>query len=300
VYRSNCLMPKTSRKRAGPKSATNSPVQACPAEIWGNIFSLACVDDGFTGRSLSRVSKYIKECSKPYKYQCLSVKDHQLRPLTTVLKKLSPELKRVIHLFLSSKEWDSGQYRLGEFFQADKNRLLMVVAPTLKSLEIGCHYQRIYLPFAMPALMDLTLHGFNSYHPLPYTVACYPALRRLNMEWTHTSGGSKIINFFKTAAPNLSELRLSTSYVGTQSALEATLHLKKVLLETYTQFGGAFQGIMARRTGILILLKYRPPTSPTVVAAKNHWMDVCAGCADHWNPTEEEVETNIIADSDAD
>ena len=121
------------------------------------------------------------------------------------------------------------------------------------------------------------------------------------MEWNHRS---EIINFLKTAGPSLSEVRLLTSYAGTLSALEATPHLKKVLLQIYNghvgiQLRETSREIMARRTDIVIFLKYHPLTSSFAVAAKNLWMDVCTGRTDHWNPTEEEVDSKIIAESGA-
>src|ERR1700733_10889852 len=129
-----------------PAQSTRSAIKNCPTEIWGRIFSLACVDDGFTGRSLSRVSRYIKEASKPYKYQCLAVKDHQLRPLALVFKKLPADKRRVRCLFLSQAGWESRYWGRAEFFITDKNRLLKMIAPTLEKLEIGCFYYRFRLP----------------------------------------------------------------------------------------------------------------------------------------------------------
>ena len=292
-------MSKTRRKRTGPKppASAHSPARACPAEIWGCICSLACVDDGSTGRSLSRVSKYINEASKPYKYQCLSVKSHQLRPLTTVLRKLPPESRRVIHLFLSSKEWDSGHIRPAEFFQTDKNRLLIVVAPTLKSLEICCHFHRLYLPFVMPALIDLTMHGYPNDEPLSATVTCYPALRRLNYVWSMRTylDGPNIISFLKVAAPNLSALRLSMFYTAASLALVGTLPLEKVLFQFYPRAPRTQTPLQnkAGRDVRFILLK-TPLTfrsnSFMAVAVKNRWTEVCAGHADHWNPAEDEID----------
>jgi WD40 repeat protein len=45
----------------------------CPAEIWQRIFLLACTDGGRTGRSLSLVSKYIRDVSKRYKLQSICI-----------------------------------------------------------------------------------------------------------------------------------------------------------------------------------------------------------------------------------
>ncbi|KAI0081535.1 hypothetical protein K474DRAFT_1587422, partial [Panus rudis PR-1116 ss-1] len=45
----------------------------CPAEIWTKIFSFACTDGGYTGCSLSRVSRYFRDASLPVKLQTVSL-----------------------------------------------------------------------------------------------------------------------------------------------------------------------------------------------------------------------------------
>ena len=44
-----------------------------PVEIWHLIFSLACTDDGSTGRSLSLVSTHFCDISAPFKYQSIAI-----------------------------------------------------------------------------------------------------------------------------------------------------------------------------------------------------------------------------------
>ncbi|KAK7690158.1 hypothetical protein QCA50_006807 [Cerrena zonata] len=43
----------------------------CPPEVHGRIFYFACLDDGTTGRSLSLVSRYVREVVLPYQWQSL-------------------------------------------------------------------------------------------------------------------------------------------------------------------------------------------------------------------------------------
>jgi hypothetical protein len=49
-------------------------MESIPPEILSLIFSYACTDDGYTGRSLSLVSRYISDVSKPYKLQSVAVR----------------------------------------------------------------------------------------------------------------------------------------------------------------------------------------------------------------------------------
>jgi hypothetical protein len=215
-------MPQSTRKRSRTNrqpvlsrgSSPHSAVENCPAEIWGRIFSEACSDDGSTGRSLSLVSKYIRDTSKPYKYQCLFVEERQLRPLVTTLKKLPLEFRRIRHLFLSSVEWASNQniYGMdGEFFNTDKNRLLILVSSTLQTLEIGSFNAELYLAFQMPALLDLTVHGYVRLEQLPSRhIVCYPQLRRFHLACTWLENG-RFPGVLDSIAPEMKELRVSLS-----------------------------------------------------------------------------------------
>ena len=219
-----------------PSSAINN----CPTEIWGKIFSLACVDDGFTGRSLSRVSRYIMEASNPYKYQCLAVKDHQLRPLALVFKNLPADKRRVRCLFLAQAGWESTYWRRAEFFITDKNRLLKMIAPTLEKLDIWRMYYRLPLPFQLPALVDLTLHGqIDDSVRTTKLLMCYPALQHLQLGWfpTHIHEAT-LLSMLHATAPILSTIRLSMCFTtGTTpifSTMKTTLPIKKIILHPFT------------------------------------------------------------------
>src|ERR1700733_11059411 len=210
-----------------PAQSMRSAIKNCPTEIWARIFSLACIDDGFTGRSLSLVSRYIMEASKFYKYQCLAVKDHQLRPLALVFKKLSADARRVRCLFLSQASWESGfgARHKGAFFLTDKNRLLKMVAPTLEKLEIGCFLYRFPLPFQLPVLVDLTIHG-TCEHNIPMTTipVCYPALRHLQLYLFPTAFyPSTLLPMFCAALPTLSVVRSSLLFNSETMATLSTL-----------------------------------------------------------------------------
>src|SRR5882762_6025619 len=77
-------------------------MELCPPEICAEIFQLACVDDGTTGRSLSLVSRYIHNASSSVKYQSLAVRGpHQTLALASVLETTSPSQRRVHDLSIS-------------------------------------------------------------------------------------------------------------------------------------------------------------------------------------------------------
>ena len=91
-------------------------LDSVPTEVLEYIFVLACIDGGFTGRSLSRVSKHIREISRVARFHSVSLRSGRLDQVGQFLSLLSAErarpcnsTPRVRHLFLSSaqrsKKW---------------------------------------------------------------------------------------------------------------------------------------------------------------------------------------------------
>ena len=79
----------------------NSNSEILPVEIWHIIFSLACTDDGTTGRSLSLVSTYIREISAPFKYRSIAITHwSQIIAFSKIFCKLPASQKRTIFLFV--------------------------------------------------------------------------------------------------------------------------------------------------------------------------------------------------------
>ena len=310
---------KSKRRRDTPQTLTpaasiRSAIKDCPAEIWGRIFSLACVDDGFTGRSLSRVSRYIMETSKHYKYQCLAVKDHQLRLLALILRKLPADLRRVRCLFITQACLEKNRWGArSEFFLTDKNRILKMVAPTLEKLEIGCFYYRFPLPFQLPVLVDLTLHGlYDALKPTTKVLVCYPALRRLQLDWLPPSNYNMfLVPLLAATAPSISVVRVSTSFsslsVAALSALKTKLLIQKTLFQPFASCEDVvYQAWRAlyiqnlrkneQKDDGVVLLKAKPAQMlhHRVSAAKARWLEACAGLTDYWEPTEEELDSEFL------
>ncbi|KAI0029334.1 hypothetical protein K488DRAFT_34101, partial [Vararia minispora EC-137] len=73
-----------------------------PVEVWEHIFSLACTDDGETGRSLSSVSHYVQSASARYKHQSIRIKNPaHVRAFVKLLEWSPQEMRRVRTLALS-------------------------------------------------------------------------------------------------------------------------------------------------------------------------------------------------------
>ena len=72
-----------------------------PVEIWHLIFSLACTDDGSTGRSLSLVSTHFRDISAPFKYQSITItRWSQIIAFSQFFCKLPASQKKILFLFV--------------------------------------------------------------------------------------------------------------------------------------------------------------------------------------------------------
>jgi hypothetical protein len=93
------MVSNTSRKTE--KALPPSVFEKLPPELCEHIFSFACLDDGSLGRSLSLVSRFVSEASKPVRFQSLAVRNlPQAEALASILEKASPLHRRVRHLLV--------------------------------------------------------------------------------------------------------------------------------------------------------------------------------------------------------
>lgn len=75
-----------------------------PFEIWTKISSYACTDTGFTGRSLSLVSKFIRDASASVKIQSIAAHGQEIEKLEEVLLRTPLHLRYVRYLFISTND----------------------------------------------------------------------------------------------------------------------------------------------------------------------------------------------------
>ncbi|EED83138.1 predicted protein [Postia placenta Mad-698-R] len=73
-----------------------------PVEIWSRIFTLACTDNGTTGRSLAQVSRYFRDASSAVRLRSIALIGlEQTRRFADLLERTPPELRRVRCLCIS-------------------------------------------------------------------------------------------------------------------------------------------------------------------------------------------------------
>jgi hypothetical protein len=128
-----------------------------PAEIWGEIFTFACVDDGRTGRALSLVSQFIHETSKPYKLQYIAViGEERLRAFADLLEQTPSHLRHVKCFFLFYHSY----YYLRTDLRVLK-RILHAISSSVRIIHAAFGWARpfVLLPVSLPVLEELVVHG---------------------------------------------------------------------------------------------------------------------------------------------
>ncbi|OSX61040.1 hypothetical protein POSPLADRAFT_1182201 [Postia placenta MAD-698-R-SB12] len=77
-------------------------MEKAPMEIWGRIFSFACIDDGYTGHSLSQVSRYFRVASNHYQLQSVALSGRdQIQRFADLLENTHPRCRSVRYLYVS-------------------------------------------------------------------------------------------------------------------------------------------------------------------------------------------------------
>ena len=228
-------------------------MNTCTKEVLSFIFAEACTDDGLTGRSLSLVSKHIRDTSRRYALQSVALHgSHQLFAFASLLENANPEDRSSVrHLYITDRRraWIEnlpGQDRDQEagwsfqhayaYPQPRKNRplpkhcfsailrILTAVAPTLETLTILLFDRYTEQPLShptlsLPKLRELTVHGSSLTHTGMQAesefVQCL-ALRRLHIIQDFSLRGSmpKVVT---RLAPLLTHLRISR-FVANQTA----------------------------------------------------------------------------------
>ncbi|KAF7980016.1 hypothetical protein HWV62_40128 [Athelia sp. TMB] len=221
-------------------------MQHAPTEIWYQISSHACTDSGSTGRSLSLVSKFIREASAPFKLQSVAVHGpKQFISFNKLLLATPPYLRRTRYLFISaippSLPPRRGLLRLfparkpseayprwaekdaGEFMSAFSS-IIEQVAGSVEILyfEIPMfHFRPLDPTLSFPRLEEVTSNCFFG-SQAPYEVAgqpqvtICPKLRRWHFihyplsAWAWIS--NDVIGTIRLIAPCITHVRFSDLY----------------------------------------------------------------------------------------
>ena len=197
----------------------------CPPEILYKIFALACTDGGYTGSSLSLVSRHIHATSFPVRYHTVSLWGFpRMCMFQKTLAPMSSYPPAVHHLFIS----DGHVPVSGTEVLEEAASIISTLAPTLITLAgslrpgiTGVNSTSV-IPH-LPLLQDLSLCFTGPYSTSPDL--SLPNLRRLH-KWDtlYEQRNLADVNVITRVAPQLTEIRLSNVKQDCLHALQTVLN----------------------------------------------------------------------------
>jgi len=186
------------------------------------IASFACTDGGFTGRSLSLVSRRIHLTSEPFRLQSISL--HSARDITAfrnLLNSKPPHEDVVRNLFISPgrsrRPSPTGETEgHHDMIKRHMSEILATVAPHVRILTVvACtiDQQQFHLPDfpdSFPMLEELHIRGGFGRKPIEDNLPKAEQLRRLHL--AHARGRlflpSTFTHFLSRSYPHLTHLRI--------------------------------------------------------------------------------------------
>ncbi|PIL30388.1 hypothetical protein GSI_07573 [Ganoderma sinense ZZ0214-1] len=195
-------------------------MDVCPNEILDLIFSEACVDDGFTGRSLSLVSKRIHDTSRRYTFQSIALYGpHRISSFAHVLDKADLKYHTIRHLYLAdrSRFWVEGRPDQDKKRDTPPARIRLLSRPSRPQDRLPIPQMLTLLLFdkydeqplsdaiSLPRLHELTVHD-PSLARIPSPLPRCLSLRRLHVIFALGRPWTAAMSHL---APHLTHLRIS-------------------------------------------------------------------------------------------
>lgn len=199
------LHPTIYRQDASPDMA-----ERCSVELWEKIFRLACVDGGFTGCSLSLVSRAVRNVAQPVRFNSVALTD--LERLLTFANGVLNTRPNIHHLFISVSLplWGPNRVTQDQRWYVDNiiTTILTAAAPTIKTLFLHePSFQGLRTTLRFPVLQDLEIPQLRWCHGTRPTEGPLPYLRRLHT--TVPQSTSELLGLLAEFNPFLTHLRIS-------------------------------------------------------------------------------------------
>lgn len=214
-------------------------MERVPLELWREIFSKACTDKGFTGCSLSLVSKFFREASAAVKLQSVALMGPpNIIAFESMLIGQPENLRHVQYLYISWAPWpdrvsggtmnNKEQDELGLMMDSAIQSILTTVAGAVKVLEL--HAYRFMPgempPIPFPHLTHLASDGYplrrSHNHFEASDSPIFPNLRRWHfMQPLNGYSDVDLVDCISKFAPLLTHLRISG--VGLEDRLHVEL-----------------------------------------------------------------------------
>jgi WD40 repeat protein len=189
-----------------------------PAEIWQRIFVLACIDGGRTGRSLSLVSKYIHDVSKPYKLQSIGVDNvDQAKSFIHLLYSIPIALRSVSHFTISDHrnrlsfdEYIAGERSKRPVLGRISTAVSRITPKVMRSNKAEETERRCRRYWGANSERDVAI-----LHALPIILAIIsPTLERLDINFNSSTVPRNFLPSSQPSLPLLTSLTLGCSFDG--------------------------------------------------------------------------------------
>lgn len=177
-------------------------MERCPVELWATILEYACVDGGYTGCSLSLVSRGFHTIGQPSRYHSVAVTSPRRCIALAAALAAQPSAPLIRHLFISFP-WIADPTHPGA------QDALRTAAPHVRVLVVHEPYvfNRVAEPApAFPALEALALPQLHSLVGRA-GAGMFPALRRVRLDTVfHVR---ETCDKLATCAPRMTHLRVA-------------------------------------------------------------------------------------------
>ncbi|KAK7688984.1 hypothetical protein QCA50_007675 [Cerrena zonata] len=233
----------------------SSYLERCPPEILLSIFSLACVDNGHTGCSLSRVSRYIHRAARKVQLQSIGLYDiKQIDAFIIHLDSRDPS-ERIVHNLLIILDNSLIRSRFNEILMSPNEhdsivRLLEMVSPYLRTAAFKFTKQEsddseeeeeeeaeeeddnvsgdedrsfVLLPIHFPRLRELTYLSSSFSENFFIDSNAAPQLERLmlaNFPGSSAWPQEDFMHHIMRIAPKLTHIKISANLSGGQYELD--------------------------------------------------------------------------------
>ncbi|KAF7308358.1 hypothetical protein HMN09_00684300 [Mycena chlorophos] len=134
-------------------------LQSLPPELLSETFQRACTDSGFTGRSLSLVSRYIHTASAPFKYQSLALFGRkQILGFASTLEALETPPPTVF-LYINGEESEKELNRMSQEAFADFHAAYRHLGPEPGQLYYDDAFEGLFDGLQQSAYRELAAFG---------------------------------------------------------------------------------------------------------------------------------------------
>lgn len=191
-------------------------MERCPVEVWQRILSLACTDGGYTGCSLSLVSRFMRDAVEPARlHSVMLIGRKRCIAFAALLNHSSPQTT-IRHLFVNApvNRLEPDFSRKNDDLTKALTSILTRIRLTLGTLflyDVG-RFNVFHSKLQFPVLKDLTVPHLSTYELDPELDHIFPTLERLHVYQCFNCCYPDLWLAIAIITPTISSLKLAAVY----------------------------------------------------------------------------------------